>query len=805
MAERTEEKYRSPLDDLEDGYYETDLAGRLTFANQALGRLVGRPADKLAGLDLPGLTTPAEADRLGRAVEEVIRSGRPIKGLEFEMKTRSGPSRFLEISMSLRRDEAARPVGLGGVVRDVTERKNLEKALQSEKAAADQANRAKSEFLANMSHEIRTPINAIIGLVELALDTNLDEYQRGVLETLNAETSALLGLINDVLDFSKIEAEGLELEEIPFDLRYTVEDVANTIAYGAAKKGLEFISFLPPDVPNRLSGDPGRLRQILVNLAGNALKFTEKGEIAIKGELAADLGDRVVVRFFIKDTGIGIPQEKQESIFDIFTQADGSTTRRYGGTGLGTTIARRLAGLMGGQVGLESEVGRGSTFWFTAVLKKQPETFAPPAGREVNLNGRRALVVDDNETYRQALIEYLESWGCSPAGVSNAAEALDELTRAVKEGQGYGFMLTDIQMPGPDGFELAGRVRSTPGLERLPIIVLSSVGRIGDGRRCREIGVEGYLNKPVRREELYKVIVSVLGLAESGASGARSGVVTRHSISEQERPDYRILLVEDYPTNREVAVQHLRRAGYMVDPAAHGREAVDLYRRKRYDLVLMDIQMPVMDGLTATRLIREIDRKMAGLGGSGSAARLPGVPIIAMTANARKGDREKFLAAGLDDYLAKPLRRRDLLDLVERWIKSVSGGRPAAPVPAGPEETPESAPAPGTAAPLDWARAVEEFEGDEPFLKEVLTGFLDHARRQLEILGAALARGDATAVAREAHSLKGGAANLTARDLAQAALEMEKIGKAGDLAGGADALARLTAELERVAAFAQDK
>jgi len=807
----SEEKYRTILESIGDGYYEIDLDGRLNFFNETLAQIIGHPSGRLAGMNARDFMDEETAGKIFEALTLVHRTGVSARSLEWELLRGDGTTCFVETSVSPVRAADGRIIGFRGILRDISERKRAE-SLQQAKVAAEAASRAKSDFLAKMSHEIRTPLNGIIGMIELALDTALDENQRAILETINREANSLIGLISDILDFSKIEAEKLDLEEIPFDLRYLVEDLAAGFAYAAERKGLEFISFLSPEVPTRLVGDPGRLRQILTNLLGNALKFTHTGEIYLKGELVEEGGPGVKVRFLVKDTGIGIPQDKQEAIFEVFTQADGSTTRKYGGTGLGTSIAKRLAELMGGEIGVRSAEGRGSTFWFTAVFGRQVQT-ETPSKKDVDLNGLRVLVVDDNPVYRDVLADYLNAWGCRPIKAGGAEAAMEALRTSREQNQPVEVVLTDVQMPLLDGFALAGKIRETEGLEDTPVIVLSSVGRVGDATRCRELGIKGYLTKPVRRDDLFRVLLSVLGPDGREGQRAPAAVVTRHTVSEKERGLFQILLVEDYPTNQEVALQHLRGAGYQVDLAEDGRKAVEAFRRKGYDLILMDIEMPVMDGLTATKSIRAIEEAMIGLGEAKVPPGQARTPVVAMTANVVKGDRERFLTAGMDDYIAKPLRRRKLLDLVEKWLT----GRPAAGTKASAQATtlepseelfPEEAKdktALALDAPMDFDRAVEEFMGDREVLVKVLEGFIDRVKSQVKVMRQAVAEGRAGDLAKEAHAIKGGAANLTAADLADVALELEMMGRAGDLTQGSAVLDRLENEVFLLEAWAREK
>ena len=637
---------------------------------------------------------------------------------------------------------------------------------------AEVASNTKSEFLANMSHEIRTPLNGIIGMAELALEADLDDEQNNLLNTINTEAGSLLNIINEILDFSKIETGMLELEEIPFDLRYLIEDIANSFAYRAEQKGLRFISFLAPDVQSQLIGDPGRLKQILVNLAGNSLKFTQKGEVFIKGEMAEDLGEKVKFRFSIKDTGIGIPKEKQSIIFESFTQVDGSTTRKYGGTGLGTTISKQLVELMDGEIGVESEEGKGSTFWFTAVFSKLEEKKSILAGKEFDLSNLKVLVVDDNQTNRFIQTEYLRSWGCLPVEAAGGKEALTILKDSVSSKEPFDLILTDFQMPEMSGFDLAREIKTVEALKEVPIIVLTSTGMKGDGKSCREIGINGYLTKPIRLDDLRMAIVSIFSFSIDQDIDTFPELITRHSIAEKSKKEVKILLAEDYPTNQQVAIRHLSRAGYQVDLAENGEQALEAFQKNQYDLILMDIQMPVMDGYEATAGIRALEKTKANK-----------VPIIAMTAHATKGYREKCLEAGMDDYISKPLMRKEFLDIVYKWTSSVldfgleneTGDHQGEPEPLTSKPDIKI----DEVAPLDYKRAIEEFEGDEEFLKEVLEGFCDNVKKQIITIEQALNDEDSETIRKEAHSIKGGAANLTADELAEIALELENIAASG--------------------------
>lgn len=813
----SEEKYRTLLEGIEDGYFEVDLAGNFTFFSESLCRILGYSRDELMGMNYRQYMGHDNAGKVFETFNHVYRTGKAATAVDWKLLTKDGDGRFIEISISPRRDRDGRPSGFKGIARDITERRRADAALNKAKLA-EEASRAKSEFLANMSHEIRTPLNAIIGMTELAIDDSLDESQMETFHTITREANALLGIINAVLDFSRMEAGKLELEEIPFDLSVTLEDVADSLAFQAAQKGLEVVYRMSQDVPSRLKGDPGRLRQILINLSGNALKFTHQGEIYIQAEPAGQIGEVVKIRFSVRDTGIGVPEDRRAAIFESFTQADGSTTRKYGGTGLGLAIAKQLAECMGGEIGVDSEEGRGSTFWFTAVFRRHEEKARGKKG--VPLQGLNVLVVDDNRTNRFILMEFLKSWGCMPLEASCGDEALCILKDRLSSGGAVDLILSDVQMPGMNGFDLAREIRAGEGMWRakgrmeqdpkwtslrIPIIILSSSGIRGDGRRCSEIGIEGYLIKPIKRDGLQHAMEAVLRLR--GDRLTDQGLITVHRLSDErrkeiqpslgagEKKDIRILLVEDYPTNQQVALRHLHSAGYRVELVENGQQALEACRQKNYDLILMDIQMPVMDGYMATQLIRELEfeqRKMAVVEKRMDSGQYGyRTPIVAMTAHAVEGYRERCFKAGMDDYITKPMRRKDLLAMTEKWT---SGG-------GHHDATGTRASDADRGTPMDYDRALDEFEQDRTFLKDVLGGFLGVAKDQIRLMHQAIVDGDAESVRKASHAIKGGAANLTAVDLAVAAHELENIGKSGHLADGAEGLGRLERELHRLEAY----
>ena len=655
---------RALIDNVPDFMYVKDARSCFVVANASLAESMGvtSPADLLGKTDFD-FYPKRVAKQFYEDEQLVVRQKKILLEHEEESTNSTGDRIVLLTTKVPLFDRNGQVIGIAGVGRDITERQRVEREMQRAKEAAEAASKAKSEFLANMSHEIRTPLNGVMGMTDLALDTELTPEQREYLDTVKSSSDALLTVINDILDFSKIEAGKIDLESVDFNLRDSLESTLKTVAIRADEKGLELLCEVAPEVPEVVCGDSTRLRQVVINLVGNAIKFTDSGEIAVRVQTKSRGANECELQFTVADTGVGIPEEKRELIFAPFSQADTSTTRKYGGTGLGLTISTRLVQMMGGKIWVESELGRGSQFHFTARLgltdakEIKVGSIAPPE----LLRGSRVLIVDDNRTNRRILEGMLSRWEMISVSVEEGQQALDALSGARATGQPFSLILTDMHMPKMDGFTLVEQIRKRPELATATIMMLTSAGHRGDAARCQELGVAAYLLKPIRQSELREAIARVLG---ANAQNGAIPLITRYSLHDGRDPSasLRVLLAEDNPVNQRLAVRLLEKRGHHVVVAGNGAEALAAMDKQDFDLVFMDVQMPEMDGLEATAVIRGKE-KITG----------KHQPIIALTAHAMKGDREKCISGGMDGYLTKPIRPQELDDFLEDYIGRRAG------------------------------------------------------------------------------------------------------------------------------------
>ncbi len=757
------------MDNLPDNIYFKDKESRFILASRALAEKFGldHPAAAIGKTDA-NFFTEEHAQQALKDEQELMRSGRPVVGLEEKETWADGRETWASTTKMCLRDRNGKLLGTFGISRDITEKKQAERAMQEAQIAAEEANRAKSDFLANMSHEIRTPMNGILGMTEVLLNTELEPEQREYANLVKSSADALLELINDILDFSKIEAGKLDLDPHSFRLRDSLGDTLQTLTVRASEKGLELAYHIPPEIPDGLIGDLGRLRQIIVNLVGNAIKFTEHGEVIVRVNTESVSSSETLLHFAVSDTGIGISPDKQEVIFESFSQADTSTTRRFGGTGLGLAISRQLVEMMGGSIWLESEVGSGSTFHFTARFGLGAETAHPGMNAPKTLHGLRVLIVDDNQTNRLILDEMLKNWEMRPELATGGELALKSL-RESKEA--IPLVLLDLMMPDMDGLELARLISQNAEFSRPNIIMLSSAGTPPSRSHLDEAGIARCLTKPVKQSDLLDAIADTLGVA------------TRDHPQQAKtapRPEcllpLQVLLVEDGRVNQVVAINLLEERGHNVTVANNGQEAVAAHAAASFDVILMDVQMPIMNGFEATKAIRETERA------SGNH-----VPIIAMTANAMKGDREDCIAAGMDAYIPKPIRSEELFKVVEAVV-------PVAGLASTLQESKTGAPP--AEEPLFDIEQFRRTAGSADLMRELISIYLEDTPPLLRQIQEALDAEVAEKTHAASHSLKGLVGNYAATPVYALVTTLDSRARSGDLDGARECFAEAKAAVE---------
>jgi len=763
----SEEKFRTIIETTPDGYYEVDRNANFTFFNDSMCKILGYSREEMATLNQLELLDETNSQKLRDTFNKVLDSGNPITSLSWTLYDKSRSLRFVESSVSLIKDPKGNPVGFGGFIRDVTQRQRAE-VMYRAKLAAEAASRTKSEFLASMSHEIRTPLNAIIGLVELMLTSDLPPDQREDLDVVKSSAYSLLSIINNILDFSKIEAGKLEFEKTPFGFRQFMDESMKIMGMKSHEKGIELAYRVAPGIPDRILGDPVRLRQILLNLVDNAIKFTDKGEVIVSAAVQSQKDYEVVLQISVADSGIGIPEDKQRSIFGAYNQGDPSTLRHYGGTGLGLAVSAQLVDLMGGNIKLKSQPSQGSLFRFTARFivqqdggEHQPEVIHP------DLAGLNVLLVDDNDSGRKITLEILEGLQIRAVAAAGPQEAREILSRSKTQKEPFDLILIDSDMPETDGFSLAAWIINQQQSDA-GIILLLTFPHLKRKAELEALGIAAGIVKPFGASELAGVILSALGIEE--AKTESSALAQKKAIRIPSR-SLKILVAEDTAFNQKFIQRLLDRWNHQISLVGNGSEVLEALKNESFDIVLMDVQMPLLNGLEATKTIR-LDEQQSK----------KHMPIIAMTAHAIKGDRERCLEAGMDEYISKPIDSDKLFDAIEK-LTMASGN---------PDGTEDLSPA------IDKEALLKAFDGDWNFLKEVVDVFLSDYPRLLDDLRRAHKESDSDTLMRAAHSLKGMMKNFQAEPAAEVAFELEKKGKEKNFDGVADTIETLAGQVAEV-------
>ncbi|SHI92843.1 PAS domain S-box-containing protein [Desulfatibacillum alkenivorans DSM 16219] len=780
----SEERYRALIENAGSAILFFDANDKVILANEVAASLFGMKKDKVEGMGVRDFMPSEDAARFTKRFHAILEKG--VGGIYEDWVTLPGGQKrcFSSNIHPISRSDG-HIMGFQCILLDITRQKEVEQALRRSKeetedanrqlemiiedsnrlaVQADLANMAKSEFLANMSHEIRTPMNGVVGMISLLLETELTREQKEYAETVRNSAHSLLEIINDILDFSKIEAGKLDLEAIEFDLRNTLEEASDIVALRAQEKGLEFVCIIDPDVPFRLKGDPVRLRQIVLNLANNAVKFTAQGSITIRVELLKQAPDLLELKFSVTDTGIGVAASRQQSLFDAFTQAEASTTRNYGGTGLGLAISKKLAQMMKGKIGLESEEGKGSTFWFTAQFGKQTQ-----AKEEISpylaVQNKRVLVVAENAATRLQLVNMLKSWSCRPEEAQGGGEALEKMRLAAASQDPFALAIADNKLKDMDGETLGRLAKKDIKLAGAHWLIMTFMGKRWDEYRMKSAGFEGCLTKPVKQSALYNSLVSALNAEGGSHKISKRPRFEMPSLTSLQRPDVSILVAEDNPVNQKVALSILKKLGLHAEAVANGREAVKALCEKKYTMVFMDCQMPDMDGYEAARRIRS--RRSCVLD--------PKTPVIAMTAHAMEGDRKKCIEAGMDDYLSKPVEPGALIEMIHKWLPEKTEAEKIRP-----EKTPQ-AQMPKRHPVFDKKGLLDRLLNDEDLAREIVQAYIeDTPGKILELKGFAEKK-DFTGISKCAHAIKGAASNVGAMAMMHIARETEMAGVNEDL------------------------